>query len=189
MRTVMLRYKKNGRRRLGKPLKRLLDEVETDLSRHNVWRMVKTALFWGVMQGVLIPYRLFGATYLSYRQGPCTIAVGTNSLPETSVRNYHYSLCNSTQERSWHSLRGGSLKSPIVTDDDDYDYDDGDDDDDGGKFFREWFFFRFSCKSLHRINQVFHSPSKKELEGSGHFLECPLINITKNKLKLLVTLQ
>lgn len=36
---------------------------------------------------------------------------------------------------------------------------------------------------------MFHSPFKTEREGSGHFLECPLINITKNKLKLLVTLQ
>ena len=60
---------------------------------------------------------------------------------------------------------------------------DGDDDDDDyyddDKFFMEWFFFLFSCRSLHRINHVFHSPSKTEREGSGHLFECPLINITK----------
>jgi len=30
---------------------------------------------------------------------------------KTSVRNYHYSLCNSPEEYSSHPLRGGSLKS------------------------------------------------------------------------------
>jgi len=33
--------------------------------------------------------------------------------PETSVRNYHYLLRNSSEERSSHQLRGGSLKSRI----------------------------------------------------------------------------
>jgi hypothetical protein len=31
--------------------------------------------------------------------------------PETSVRNYHYSLCNNVEEQSSHLLRGGRLKS------------------------------------------------------------------------------
>ena len=31
--------------------------------------------------------------------------------PETSVRNYHYSLRNNPEERSSHLLRGESLKS------------------------------------------------------------------------------
>jgi hypothetical protein len=31
--------------------------------------------------------------------------------PERSVMNYHYSLCNSPEERSSHALPGGSLKS------------------------------------------------------------------------------
>jgi hypothetical protein len=35
MRTVMLKYRKNGRRILGRTLKRLLDEVETGLVRPN----------------------------------------------------------------------------------------------------------------------------------------------------------
>jgi len=35
--------------------------------------------------------------------------------PETSVRNYHYTLRNSPEERGSHLLRGGSLKSRITT--------------------------------------------------------------------------
>jgi len=31
--------------------------------------------------------------------------------PETSVRNCHYSLCNKPEERRYHLLRSGSLKS------------------------------------------------------------------------------
>ena len=34
--------------------------------------------------------------------------------PETSVRNYHYSLRNDPEERSSRLLRGGSLKSLSV---------------------------------------------------------------------------
>jgi hypothetical protein len=33
---IMLNYRPNGRRRHGRPLKRLLDEVETGLSRFNL---------------------------------------------------------------------------------------------------------------------------------------------------------
>jgi len=66
--------------------------------------------------------------------------LGPISYPETSVRNYHYSFCNSTEERSCLLLRGGSLKSRIVTDDDadddDDNYDDCDDDY-NDKFFME----------------------------------------------------
>jgi hypothetical protein len=32
-----------------------------------------------------------------------------------SLRNYHYSLRNSPEERSYHLLRGGSLKSRMIT--------------------------------------------------------------------------
>jgi len=35
------------------------------------------------------------------------------SGPEISVRIYHYTLRNSPEERSSHTLRGGSLKSQI----------------------------------------------------------------------------
>jgi hypothetical protein len=37
---VMLNYRPNGHRRLGRPLKRLLGTVETGLSRPNWWRMM-----------------------------------------------------------------------------------------------------------------------------------------------------
>jgi hypothetical protein len=33
--------------------------------------------------------------------------------PETSVRNFHYSLCNNPEERSFQILRSRSLKSCI----------------------------------------------------------------------------
>jgi len=36
--------------------------------------------------------------------------MGPIGCPETSVRNYHYSLRNNPEERSYHVL-GGSLKS------------------------------------------------------------------------------
>ena len=40
--------------------------------------------------------------------------MGSIGCPETSVRNYHYSLRNDPEERSFHLLRGGSLTSPIM---------------------------------------------------------------------------
>ena len=39
MAKIILNYSSNGRRRLGRPLKRLLDEAVTGLSRYNSWRM------------------------------------------------------------------------------------------------------------------------------------------------------
>jgi hypothetical protein len=38
------------------------------------------------------------------------VVMGLIGCPETSVRNYHYTLRNSPEERSYHLLRGGSLK-------------------------------------------------------------------------------
>jgi len=37
--------------------------------------------------------------------------MGPIACPETSVRNYHYSLRNNPEEHGFHLLRGGSLKS------------------------------------------------------------------------------
>jgi len=37
--------------------------------------------------------------------------MGPIGCPETSVRNYHYSLRNNPEERSSHLLRDGSLKT------------------------------------------------------------------------------
>ena len=39
------------------------------------------------------------------------IKMGLIRCPETSVRNYHSSLCNNPQERSSHLVLGGSQKS------------------------------------------------------------------------------
>jgi len=40
-----------------------------------------------------------------------TFQDGTDRLPRTSVRNYHYSLRNNPEERSSRLFRGGSPKS------------------------------------------------------------------------------
>jgi hypothetical protein len=40
--------------------------------------------------------------------------MGSTGCAETSVRNYHYSLCNKPEERGSQLLRGGSLKSRIT---------------------------------------------------------------------------
>jgi len=39
--------------------------------------------------------------------------MGPIGCPETSLRNFHYSLRNSPEERSSDLLRGGSLKSRV----------------------------------------------------------------------------
>jgi len=39
---------------------------------------------------------------------------GQMGCPETSVRNYHYSLRNDPEERRSHLLRGGILKSRTI---------------------------------------------------------------------------
>jgi hypothetical protein len=56
---------------------------------------------------VVTPYRRFGTTYRSRLQGQ-----GPKGCPETSARNYHYTLRlrNSSEKRRSHLLRGGSLK-------------------------------------------------------------------------------
>jgi hypothetical protein len=57
---------------------------------------------WAVTQRVVvIPFRRFGRTW-------------PRGFPETSVRNYHYMLRNSPEERRSHLLRGGSLKSRLI---------------------------------------------------------------------------
>jgi len=42
-------------------------------------------------------------------QGSWPLKMGTIGWPEMSVRNYHYLLRNSPEERSSHQPRGGSL--------------------------------------------------------------------------------
>jgi hypothetical protein len=81
-------------------------EVTEEENVSNHW--MRTALFWLVTQRVVvISYRHFEISYRSHLQGFLPIL-----RPETSVRNYHYSLHNNPAERSSHVLRGGSLMSP-----------------------------------------------------------------------------
>jgi hypothetical protein len=62
---------------------------------------LRPALFWAITQRVMAtPHRRFGTTYRSL-------------LAKSSVRNHHHKLLNSAEERVFHLLRGGSLKSPI----------------------------------------------------------------------------
>ena len=75
----------------------------------------RTALFLVIMQRVVvIPYRHFGTTYWSHLQGSrldsWPLKKGPIGCHETSVRNHHYSLHNSPENRNSHLLRGGSLK-------------------------------------------------------------------------------
>ena len=54
-------------------------------------------------------------TYNSHLQRTSwPLKTATICCPETSVRNYHYSLRNSLEERSSHLLHGGSLNSRVL---------------------------------------------------------------------------
>jgi len=46
---IMLNYRPNGRRRLGRPLKRILDEADTGLSMPNSWRMLTIVMMMMMM--------------------------------------------------------------------------------------------------------------------------------------------
>jgi hypothetical protein len=65
------------------------------------------ALFWIVTQRVfVISYRCFGTIYQShFRSSRIKRKAGFLGCPETSVRNYHYSLYNNPEERSSHLFR------------------------------------------------------------------------------------
>jgi hypothetical protein len=79
---------------------------------------IRTGLLWVVTQSrVVILYRRFGTTYLSHLkgqevQGP--LKIGPIRCPETSVKDYHSTLRNTTEQRSCHQHRGGSLKSQLL---------------------------------------------------------------------------
>jgi hypothetical protein len=72
---------------------------------------------------VIIPCRRFGATCLTHLQGSVNprrerswpLKMEPISCPETSVRNYHYTLRYNPEERRSQLLRGGSLKSQTKT--------------------------------------------------------------------------
>jgi hypothetical protein len=39
------------------------------------------------------------------------VGIGKERCPETSVNNYHTTLCNNPEDHRFHQHRGGSLKS------------------------------------------------------------------------------
>ena len=72
----------------------------------------KTALFWAITD---VPEQPIGAIFEgSSFWIPDNWKMEPTCWPETLVWNYHYSLCNSTEERSSHLLHGRSLKSSLL---------------------------------------------------------------------------
>ena len=89
---------------------------------------MRTALFWVITQRVVvISHRCFGTTYRFHHHGSrieihlgfwvfldsWPLKIGPIGCPETSVRNYHYSLRNNSGKPSSLLLQGGSLQSRI----------------------------------------------------------------------------
>jgi len=75
---------------------------------------MRTALFWAITQRVVaIYYRRFGTICRAHRGSK----MGPTGCPETSVRNYHYSLRNDPDKRSSNLLRGGppKIENPLPT--------------------------------------------------------------------------
>jgi hypothetical protein len=70
---IMLSYKPNGRRRLGRPLNRLL-EAETGLLRPNSWRMTTTKM--------MMTYELERATGWKYRQIRLLYSCSLHCVPD-----------------------------------------------------------------------------------------------------------
>jgi hypothetical protein len=69
--------------------------------RHPADWYLRTALFWVITQRVMV---------ISFWDS-WSLGMGPIGCPETSVRNYHYWLCNNPEDRSSRLLRSGSLKS------------------------------------------------------------------------------
>jgi hypothetical protein len=62
---------------------------------------MRTAVFWTLTQRVVvIRYRRFGITSRDHLQG-LILNMGPTGCPETSVRNYHYSLRKISEDRSF----------------------------------------------------------------------------------------
>jgi hypothetical protein len=65
----MLNYRPVGRRRIGRPSKRLLDEAKTGLSRSNSWRMIMMMMMMMIVMMHYILYLQFVCLF-SARQPP-----------------------------------------------------------------------------------------------------------------------
>ena len=71
-------------------------------STHPTNATSRTALFWVITRPVVaIPYRGFGTTYRSHLQSFNHFKVGPTGCPETSARNYHYSLLDPCRWDRW----------------------------------------------------------------------------------------
>ena len=104
-------------------IKRKAQHQDRPIDRHLWFDLTQkiALLFWTITQlAVIILYWRFGTSYRSYLLRSRTQEaflnfwpheMGPIRCPETSVRNYHYSLRNNSEERSSRILRGGSLKS------------------------------------------------------------------------------
>jgi hypothetical protein len=79
------------------------------------YHFMRSALLWDIThRRVVILYRRFGTTYRSYLFCSWTILplkMGPRRCTETSVKDYHSTLCNILEERRSLQIRGGSLKS------------------------------------------------------------------------------
>ena len=76
---------------------------------------VRTALFWAVTQRVLVIHCDVSEQPIGHIFRGKESKTGPTGRPETSeVRNYHSTFNNNPEERGFHTLRGGSLKSSQV---------------------------------------------------------------------------
>jgi hypothetical protein len=57
----------------------------------------------------------WGQKIALFRLDSWPLKMGPIGCPETSVRNYHYSLRNNSEERSSHLLRGGGVNWRITS--------------------------------------------------------------------------
>ena len=101
---------------------------------------------------VLMSYYVSEKWQISVRHFGIKLMMGPIACPETSVRNYNYSLRNDPEEHGFHLLSGGSLKSqnhevvPAVLH---YAYDNSD--------FRTLFFISYSRKETIRKLDILQS--------------------------------
>jgi hypothetical protein len=82
----------------------MLGDADTQLSYRNKYSVP--------IQSIPLIY-LTTAFFGVITQRVVVIPYGRLSRPEMSVQNYHYSLRNNPEERRFHLLRSGSLKSRI----------------------------------------------------------------------------
>jgi len=70
------------------------------------------SVFYVILYSALLGYYIAGSgnSLPTFRDNPSVPSWGPKCCPETSVRNYHYSLRNNPEERSFHLLRGGKIE-------------------------------------------------------------------------------